>query len=303
MDQEDDACDHRRGISFVGGLEAQHLAASAMDSSWLGVRNARALQDPRKGANRLIHPSALDMSLGMGFVPSSSSHNMNQSTTSMGSVMHSGVGVSVRGAAVDASIMDEVGVDLEPIVIGGPGRHTRRRATARRRQTHRSQMGNPGGRRGAAKEEVLSATGDMEGGDAGVSGWAEQYEDDAGDSGGGDVDGDEDEGERWEEGESAQRTGCSRRHASENDVGRHRERGEGGSGGERGWRLSRGRRRLFARAYMRERMHLRQAEQRDVVFGPSVIGVLENLGDLQSLGALVIASPIISVAVYKYLHA
>ena len=54
---------------------------------------------------------------------------------------------------------------------------------------------------------------------------------------------------------------------------------------------------------MRERMHLRQAEQRDVVFGPSVIGVLENLGDLQSLGALVIASPIISVAVYKYLHA
>ena len=40
---------------------------------------------------------------------------------------------------------------------------------------------------------------------------------------------------------------------------------------------------------MRERMHLRQAEQRDVVFGPPVIGVLELLGDLHSLRALVLA--------------
>ena len=56
---------------------------------------------------------------------------------------------------------------------------------------------------------------------------------------------------------------------------------------------------------MRERMHLRQAEQRDVVSGRevNVIGVLELLGDLQSLGALVIACPILFVAVHAYLHA
>ena len=56
---------------------------------------------------------------------------------------------------------------------------------------------------------------------------------------------------------------------------------------------------------MRERMHLRQAEQRDVVSGRevNVIGVLELLGDLQSLGALVLACPTVqSVAVYVYLH-
>ena len=50
---------------------------------------------------------------------------------------------------------------------------------------------------------------------------------------------------------------------------------------------------------------LRQAEERDVVSGRevNVIGVLELLGDLQSLGALVIACPILFVAVYAYLHA
>ena len=55
---------------------------------------------------------------------------------------------------------------------------------------------------------------------------------------------------------------------------------------------------------MRERMHLRQAEQRDVVSGRdvTVIGVLELLVDLQSLGALVVACPILFVAVYAYLH-
>ena len=56
---------------------------------------------------------------------------------------------------------------------------------------------------------------------------------------------------------------------------------------------------------MRERMHLRQAEQRDVVSGlrVTVIGVLELFVDLQSLGALVIACPTFVVAVYAYLHA
>ena len=56
---------------------------------------------------------------------------------------------------------------------------------------------------------------------------------------------------------------------------------------------------------MRERMHLRQAEQRDVVSGRdvTVIGVLELLVDLQSLGALVVACPTFVVAVYAYLHA
>ena len=55
---------------------------------------------------------------------------------------------------------------------------------------------------------------------------------------------------------------------------------------------------------MRERMHLRQAEQRDVVSGRdvTVIGVLELCGDLQSLGALVIVCPTFVVAVYAYLH-
>ena len=55
---------------------------------------------------------------------------------------------------------------------------------------------------------------------------------------------------------------------------------------------------------MRERMHLRQAEERDVVFerDVTVIGVLELLVDLQSLGALVVACPILFVAVYAYLH-
>ena len=56
---------------------------------------------------------------------------------------------------------------------------------------------------------------------------------------------------------------------------------------------------------MRERMHLRQAEQRNVVSGRdvTVIGVLELLVDLQSLGALVIACPTFVVAVHAYLHA
>ena len=51
-------------------------------------------------------------------------------------------------------------------------------------------------------------------------------------------------------------------------------------------------------------MHLRQAEERDVVFerDVTVIGVLELLVDLQSLGALVVACPILFVAVYAYLH-
>ena len=56
---------------------------------------------------------------------------------------------------------------------------------------------------------------------------------------------------------------------------------------------------------MRERMHLGQAEQRDVVSGRdvTVIGVLELFDDLQSLGALVIACPTFVVAVHAYLHA
>ena len=55
---------------------------------------------------------------------------------------------------------------------------------------------------------------------------------------------------------------------------------------------------------MRERMHLRQVEQRDVVFGPPVIRVLELFFDLHSLGALVLACPTGNiVAVYAYLHA
>ena len=57
-------------------------------------------------------------------------------------------------------------------------------------------------------------------------------------------------------------------------------------------------------------MHLRQAEQGDVIYVvlvigviQIVIGVLELLGDLQSLGALVLACPTVqSVAVYVYLH-
>ena len=64
-------------------------------------------------------------------------------------------------------------------------------------------------------------------------------------------------------------------------------------------------------------MHLRQAEQGDVIYVVLVIGVicvrkivpivvigvLELLGDLQSLGALVLACPTVqSVAVYVYLH-
>ena len=64
-------------------------------------------------------------------------------------------------------------------------------------------------------------------------------------------------------------------------------------------------------------MHLRQAEQSDVIYVVLVIGVicvrkivpivvigvLELLGDLQSLGALVLACPTVqSVAVYVYLH-
>ena len=56
---------------------------------------------------------------------------------------------------------------------------------------------------------------------------------------------------------------------------------------------------------MRERMHLRQAEQRDVVSGRdvTVIGVLELFGDLESLGAVVLACPTANiVAVYAYLH-
>ena len=52
-------------------------------------------------------------------------------------------------------------------------------------------------------------------------------------------------------------------------------------------------------------MHLRQAEERDVVFvrGALVIGVLELLVDAQSLGALVLARPTFNiVAVHEYLH-
>ena len=52
-------------------------------------------------------------------------------------------------------------------------------------------------------------------------------------------------------------------------------------------------------------MHLRQAEERDVVSGKGalVIGVLELLVDTQSLGALVLAcSTVDSVAVYVYHH-
>ena len=52
------------------------------------------------------------------------------------------------------------------------------------------------------------------------------------------------------------------------------------------------------------RMHPRQAEERDVVVSALVIvGVLELLIDLQSLGALVLVCPTVNgVAVYKYLH-
>ena len=52
-------------------------------------------------------------------------------------------------------------------------------------------------------------------------------------------------------------------------------------------------------------MHLRQAEERDVVSRnvALVIGVLELLVDTQSLGALVLARPTVeSVAVYVYHH-
>ena len=80
------------------------------------------------------------------------------------------------------------------------------------------------------------------------------------------------------------------------------ERGEGVDqvGGEGG-----GRRLLFATGRVRGRMHLRQAEERDVVFErvAIVIGMLELLVDTQSLGAKMLARPIVeSVAVYAYLH-
>ena len=83
------------------------------------------------------------------------------------------------------------------------------------------------------------------------------------------------------------------------------ERGEGESGGGRGRGESKGRRRLFATGRVRGRMHLRQAEERDVVSRnvALVIGVLELLVDTQSLGALVLARPTVeSVAVYVYHH-
>ena len=58
---------------------------------------------------------------------------------------------------------------------------------------------------------------------------------------------------------------------------------------------------------VRERMHLREAEERDVVFERRaiVLGVFVLLGDRHSLCAVVLAvvCPPVSMAVYTYLHA
>jgi hypothetical protein len=58
---------------------------------------------------------------------------------------------------------------------------------------------------------------------------------------------------------------------------------------------------------VRERMHLREAEERDVVFErPAIVlGVFVLLGDRHSLCAVVLAvvCPPVSVAVHAYLHA
>ena len=112
-----------------------------------------------------------------------------------------------------------------------------------------------------------------------------------------------------------------RQKARDRDMRRFRKRDEGGSG-ECG-RAVCGRavcgRAGRARAIVvvgetasicqgvRERMHLREAEERDVVFERRaiVLGVFVLLGDRHSLCAVVLAvvCPPVSMAVYTYLHA
>ena len=53
-------------------------------------------------------------------------------------------------------------------------------------------------------------------------------------------------------------------------------------------------------------MHQREAEERDIISGRDgiVIGMLELVGDLECLGALVlVVRPVQSVTVYAHLHA
>ena len=73
--------------------------------------------------------------------------------------------------------------------------------------------------------------------------------------------------------------------ARERDVRPHRERGEGGSGVESEGGDYQGGDGVYLPGRMRERMHLRQAEERDVVFERDVvvIGVRKLPRDLQSL--------------------
>tara|TARA_B100000795_G_C22642976_1_gene377235 strand:+ start:80 stop:349 length:270 start_codon:yes stop_codon:yes gene_type:complete len=87
---------------------------------------------------------------------------------------------------------------------------------------------------------------------------------------------------------------------------RHRERDEGGSGGRARAEVVKGETASICQG-VRERMHLREAEERDVVFERAaiVLGMFELLGDRHSLCAVVLAvvCPSVSVAVNAYLHA
>ena len=87
---------------------------------------------------------------------------------------------------------------------------------------------------------------------------------------------------------------------------RHRERDEGGSGGRARAEVVKGETASICQG-VRERMHLREAEERDVVFERDVVvlGVLELLGDLDRLRAamLVIIARPYAVPVNSHLRA